>query len=206
MTTGTTTRTRAGRLRLMARLQLARHGADLLHSKEEALQRERTRLEGHVTRTQQQWEQTSGEAAACLLRSRALGASAELTSIITRGPEPADVTPHWQTSMGVTYPGSIECTLQADPVVTSTAALRPTIDAYRLALQAAANHASTTSALQSLDTELANTRRRRRAIEQRLIPRLETTIHDLDLHLDEQDRDEALRVHIATGRQETPRP
>lgn len=206
MSAGTTTRTRAGRLRLMARLQLARHGADLLHSKEEALQRERVRLEGHVARTQQQWEHSCRDAASWLLRSRALGASGEIASIITRGPGPAAVTTHWQTSMGITYPGGVDCTPAPDPVVTSTAALRPTIDSYRLAFQAAAEHASTTAALRRLNTELAGTRRRRRAIEQRLVPRLESALHDLDLHLDEQDRDEALRVHIANSQRGTPRP
>ena len=197
MTTDTPVRTRAGRLRLIARLEMARHGIELLHSKEEALQRERVRLEAHVGRTKQRWEQSFDDAAAWLLRSRALGASAELASIISQERELATVTPHWQTSMGVTYPGVVDCTPAPEPVVSSTAALRPTIDAYRLALQVAAEHASTTTALQRLNAELAAIRRRRRAIEQRLVPRLETTLHDLDLHLDEQDRDEALRVHIA---------
>jgi V/A-type H+-transporting ATPase subunit D len=108
--------------------------------------------------------------------------------------------------MGVIYPGAVHCSPSPDPIVHSTAALRPTIDAYRLALQAAADHASTTAALGRLNAELADTRRRRRAIEQRLLPRLEATIHDLDLYLDEQDRDEALRVQLASSQKRTPRP
>lgn len=206
MTGASNNQTRAGRLRLLARLELARHGADLLHSKEEALQRERVRLRGHVARTHQRWEENCQEAATSLLRARALGATTELTSMLTGGPDPATVNAHWQTSMGVAYPGDVDCTPSPEPVVMSTAALRPTIDAYRLALEAAAIHASTTAALHRLDTELANTRRRRRAIEQRLVPSLGATIHELDLHLDEQDRSEALRVHIATSKHWKPRP
>lgn len=206
MTVGSAAPTRAGRLRLMARLQVARHGANLLHSKEEVLQRERIRLEGHVVRTRQQWAHDCADAATWLRRSRALGASTELTAIIANGPEPASVTPNWQTAMGVTYPGSVATTAGPSPVVRTTAALRPTMEAYRRALQTAADHASTTTALRRLDTELANTRRRRRAIERRLVPRLERSIHRLDLHLDEQDRDEALRVHIALSQQEAGRP
>lgn len=198
MTRASNYQTQAGRLRLMAKLELAQHGANLLHSKEEALQRERVRLQGHAERTHQRWEQTCHDAATSLLRARALGATTELVSILTAGPDPATVRAHWQTSMGVTYPGDMECTPSPKPVVMSTAALRPTIDAYHLALVAAADHGSTTTALRRLNTELSNTRRRRRAVEQRLVPNLEATIHDLDLHLDEQDRDEALRVHIAT--------
>lgn len=206
MSTATSTSTRAGRLRLMARLRLARDGVGLLRSKEEVLQRERVRLEGHVARTQQTWESDSTEAATALLRARALGASGELASIVTTGgAEPAIVAPQWQVSMGVTYPGVIEVTPGPEPTATSTAALRPAIDAYRRALGTAADHAATTAALNRVTIELAGTRRRRRAIEQRLIPALEAAVRLLDLRLDEQDRDEALRIHIATGQHEEQR-
>jgi V/A-type H+-transporting ATPase subunit D len=88
------------------------------------------------------------------------------------------------------------------PSLVSTSALRPTVDAYRDALDAAATQASTTAALRRLDLELASTRRRRRAIGERLVPHLEQALHELDLHLDEQDREEALRVQLAVNRQE----
>lgn len=205
MSTATSTSTRAGRLRLMARLRLARDGVGLLRSKEDVLQRERVRLEGHVARTQQTWEADSTEAAIALLRARALGASGELASIVACGAEPAIVAPRWQVSMGVIYPGVVEVTPGPEPTATSTAALRPAIDAYRRALGTAADHASTTAALNRVTTELAGTRRRRRAIEQRLIPALEAAVRRLDLRLDEQDRDEALRIHIATGQHEEQR-
>jgi vacuolar-type H+-ATPase subunit D/Vma8 len=44
---------------------------------------------------------------------------------------------------------------------------------------------------------VSNTRRRRRAIEQRLRPRLESQLHKLDLDLDERDRDAAVRTQLA---------
>ena len=43
------------------------------------------------------------------------------------------------------------------------------------------------------------------AIEERLVPGLDAELHDLDLHLDELDREEALRVRLATDRQERNR-
>ncbi len=206
MTADANTRTRAGRLRLIDRLELGRHGVDLLHSKEEVLQRERVRLQAHVTRTEHRWAGCCRDAAASLLRSRAFGASDELSSIVTRSPEPATATPHSETSMGITYPGIIDVTPGPEPTLTSTAALRPTVDAYLLALQAGADHAATTEALRRLSAELNTTRRRRRAIEQRLIPRLTEELHSLDLHLDELDRDEATRVHLAVTKRETSQP
>lgn len=205
MISGKDTQTRAERLRLVRKLELAHRGTELLRSKEEALQRERVRLEAHVARTEQAWNERCDNAAEALLRSRTLGASGELQSIIDRTPGSAQVNPHWETSMGIVYPGVVDAATGPTPTVTSTAALRPAIDCYEAALLAAAGHGATTAALHRLTAELGKTRRRRRAIEQRLLHSLESTLHDLDLHLDEQDREEALRVHTATRRRETGR-
>lgn len=201
MTGGARTRTPADRLRLLERLELATRAAELLHSKEEALERERVRLEGHATRAREEWTQRCSDASARLLRARMLGASDELAHLVTVGAPPASIEPHWQTSMGIAYPGSVDCSPGAAPTVTSTAALRPAIDAYGRALQAAAKHAAASLAARRLEAELADTRRRRRAIEDHLQPSLEHELHRLDLHLDELDRDEALRVRMATRHQ-----
>ncbi len=119
--------------------------------------------------------------------------------------QPAEVTVAWQTAMGVTYPGDVTCMAATTPTLTSTAALVPTTAEYQAALTAGAEHAAATAALNRLETELSNTRRRRRAIEQRLQPRLETQLHQLDLDLDERDRDAAVRTHLAT-QQKRARP
>jgi V/A-type H+/Na+-transporting ATPase subunit D len=206
MSNGAATRTRAARLHLVDRAELARHSAELLHSKERALERERVRLEAHASRTRQQWEQRCRDATTWLLRARLLGASGELSTLISLQPEPAELVAQWQTSMGITYPDSVDCTPGPRPEVASTAALAPAIDAYRTALESAGRHAATSAAVRLLAAELTDTRRRRRAIEERLVPRLETELHALDLHLDEQDREEALRVHLAKNQRESRRP
>ncbi len=199
MTMSASTRTRDGRLRLVARLELARHAADLLHSKEQALERERIRLEGYAHRAETEWRRRCEEAATWLVRARTLGASDEISGLIDRGPPPATVTIGWQTSMGIVYPAGVECTPGDPPTLVSTAALGPALDAYRRSLGAAATHAAASAAVRRLDAALAATRRRRRAIEQRLEPRLEAALHELDLHLDELDREEAVRVRVATS-------
>ena len=197
MTTAGRPQNRAARMQLVQRRDLAGHAVSLLSSKEEGLQHERSRLKGHASRSEQRWRARCAEASAWLVRARALGADDELRALIAHGPTPASVRPEWKMSMGITYPGSVNCDPGSEPIVSSTAALRPTIDAYRNALEAAAEHAATTKALNRLDRELAATRRRRRAIEEHLIPGLDADIHRLDLHLDEQERDEALRVRLA---------
>ena len=204
MTVHSTT-SRAARLRLMGRLDLARHASELLHGKEQALQRERVRLEGHADRAHREWTESCERAATWLQRARCLGASDELAELAERGPRPSAVTIEWQTSMGITYPGDVECLPARQPGLSSTAALQPAMDAHHRALERAATHASTSAALARLDSELATTRRRRRAIADRLIPALEGDLVDLELHLDEQDREEALRVHLAREQREHAR-
>ena len=205
MNGGDLARTPADRLRLMHRLELARHASGLLHSKEEALERERARLEGHASRSLDDWVARCDDASRRLTRARMLGASDELVRLVAVGAPPATVEPDWQMSMGIAYPGGVECSPGRPPSVTSTAALRPTIDAYGEALQAGARHAAATTALRRLDHELADTRRRRRAIEDHLEPSLERLVHELELRLDESDRDEALRVRLATRNRERAR-
>jgi V/A-type H+-transporting ATPase subunit D len=204
---GATIPTRAGRQRLLARLELAERAGDLLRSKEEALERERVRLRGHDARAREEWRRRWRDAVAALLRAAALGAGGELDRVSTEPvAAPAAVTPDWQTSMGITYPGSVRCDPGPLPPVTSTAALLPAAEAYRRALEAAAEHAATSAAVRRLDDELAATRRRRRAIEEHLQPTLDAARRALDLHLDELDREEALRVRVAAGRREDDRP
>ncbi len=197
-TTMTGSRSRAARLHLITRLELARHAVELLHSKEQALQRERARLEVHAGRARDAWDQSADEAANWLQRARALGATEELDIIVAHGPQPAEIVIDWQSSMGITYPGDVRCTPALQPDLTASAALAPTMQAHHRALGAAATHAATRTALARLDAELATTRRRRRAIGHRLVPRLEDVLRVLELDLDEQDREEALRVRLAS--------
>lgn len=196
---GRSTTSGAARLELMNRLELARHASELLHGKEQALQRERVRLAGHADRARRQWTESCEHAAAWLQRAQCLGASDELAVLVEQGDPAASVTIEWQTSMGITYPDDVECVPTAPTDLFSTAALGPATDAHHRALEHGATHAATVAALERLDSELAATRRRRRAITDRLVPALEADLDDLELHLDEQDREEALRVQLATS-------
>lgn len=201
----TPTPTAAARLRLIRQERLALHAVELLSGKEAALERECARLSGHASRTEQRWRERSEDAATWLLRSRMLGCTNELDRVIGTGSATADIDVTWQNSMGVTYPGDARCAYGAPPALFSTAALASTVDAHREALAAAADHAVMSAAVARLHTELVATRRRRRAIEDRLLPRLSSERHALEIHLDEQDRDQALRVRLASKqRMEVP--
>lgn len=193
-------RTRADRLRLVAQTAVATHAAELLRSKEEALTRERDRLEGHARRAADDWQQTGAAATDALLRARLLGASSDLRAPFGAA---AQVRPDWRVSMGITYPGRVEIEAGEPPPMVSTAALRPAAERYRDALDAAGRSAAASMAVRRLDDELVATRRRRRALEDRLIPSLDEARRVLDLHLEELDRDEATRIRLAVGREES---
>lgn len=191
---------RATRLELRSRLELARHAAELLHNKEEALRREQARLRAHASRTADRWQTALDEVAVWSKRVRALGGGGQLEALAPAVDARIEIS--WQLSMGVRYPGEVRVVPGRSGPSTATAALVPAAEAYRDAADAAAQHAASTAALRRVDDELAATRRRRRAIEQRLEPRLEEQLHRLDLALDEQDRDAALRTRLATHRAE----
>jgi V/A-type H+-transporting ATPase subunit D len=114
----------------------------------------------------------------------------------------ADVQLHWNTVMGVRYPTAASIT-PPPPSPTSpspgTAALVQAAAATQPALQAAVQHAAATAALRAIDAELAVTRRRLHAINDRWLPRLAAAATTARLELDEQERAEAARLRWAAG-------
>lgn len=194
---------RAARLTTIDRLSLAEHAATLLESKEEALARERSRLAGHVGRSGAEWIRLCTLATHELLRARAMGASGEIARLIHQDQGRATVSANWTDSMGITYPGETSCHPKAPTGMTGTAALAPTWRAHCAAMEAGAVHAATTAALDRLDGELSSTRRRRRAIADHLVPTITAELHSLELQLDEQDREEAVRIQLVMDRRHT---
>lgn len=196
--------THADRLRLLREIALARRAVDLLHNKEEALERERVRLRGHAARAAERWEQAWVDAAVAATRARMLGAGPEIDRFAGRASGAATVTPEWSRSMGIEYPGAVTCEpVRAEPLG-STAAMLGAASAARAAVLAAAEAAAADEAVRRLDRELASTRRRRRAVDEHRLPMLESKVHELELRLDELDREEALRIRTATTRREGP--
>ena len=53
-----------------------------------------------------------------------------------------------------------------------------------------------------VDAEVAEVQRRKRAIADRWVPRLEAALRDLAQRLDDQERDELVRLHWVAGRRD----
>lgn len=193
-------RTRAGRLRLLARRDVAGRASELLQSKEEALERERARLEGYARRAGDEWRVSIDTVHDALVRARMLGGCDEIDRVSVD--QPARIVIDWQTSMGIAYPADVDVERGRGFAPVSTAALRPVIDCAGTALDAAVRHAAASLAVRRIESELVATRRRRRAIDDRMLPSLDAQLHRLELHLDELDRAEAMRVRLAIGRRQ----
>ena len=111
----------------------------------------------------------------------------------------------WQTQMGVEYPGDVTAEPGPAPTVTASAAFGPAIEAYRAALdRRAPNTRRPASHSDAVEHEVAETRRRRRAVTKRLVPRLREQLRQIEIDLDESEREEATRTRLAVDRRGEP--
>jgi vacuolar-type H+-ATPase subunit D/Vma8 len=132
-----------------------------------------------------------------------LGGAGELREVAAaaRG---ATVTCRWQSQMGVDYPDMASAEAGRVPDVTTTAAFGPAIVACQAALIAATEHAAAELALDRIEQAAAETRRRRRAVVKRLVPRLRDQLRRVEVDLDEAEREEATRIRLAVDRTGDP--
>ncbi|MGZ4119773.1 MAG: V-type ATP synthase subunit D [Actinomycetota bacterium] len=193
---------RAGRLWLIARGNTAARAAALLERKRELLHRERDRLRLLASRTEDDWYRWCREAESWLLRAVLIGGERELRLAAASVGE-AEARLGWGGVIGVAYPDRIDTVLPPDVPVASiggTAALAPAAAAYRRALRGAVAHGAAVMALQRVEAELVVTSQRLRAIEDRWEPLLASTLHDVELQIDQKEREEVVALRWAKGR------
>ena len=182
---------RAGRPWLLERIATATHGMDLLRQKQQLLSREQRRLARHREETRREWVSACEDAELWATRADILS-GADATGIAgARTEGTAEVTISWRNTMGVLHPDEARV----------NAAIGPSSDAHRRALEAGARHAVAERALRAIETELVSARRRLRAIERHRLPSLQSELHALELGLDEVEREERLVTRWAAGHQ-----
>lgn len=191
---------RAGRLWLMARLHTARLAVDMLDRKLRILRLEQERCQLRASQTGHAWQASWRTAELWGSRVAVLGGRRELR--LSTPSAHADVQVTWASVMGVRYPAGASCRL---PEVSDadrspgTAALVEATRAYRAAVADAVAHAAAEGARRSVQAEVAATRRRRRAVANRLVPRLETALATLNASLEETELAETIRLRWAVG-------
>ena len=192
---------RAGRIWLRRRLATARRGADLLDRKLRILRLEQQRYQLLAERSEAAWGEAQRDADTWLLRAALLGGQRALR-LATDGGD-TDITITWATTMGVSHPTHGTCNIPERLATTpgpASTAVAYAAAAYATALRAAVDHAVADAALHAVEREVDATRRRVRAINDRWIPRLTEAQHRVQLVLDEQEHDDAVRLRWAVKR------
>jgi V/A-type H+-transporting ATPase subunit D len=190
----------AGRVWVQSRLQTARRGADLLDRKLRILVRREAQARSAADATRADWERSCREAQEWALRAALLGGRRELR--LAAGTAHADARIDWATTMGISIPTGATCEIHPGPpggTAPVGAAVAVAAAAHGRALQAAVAHAAATAAWERITREVALTRRQLQAIERRWIPRLEAALADLEAALEQQEREDGVRLRRATG-------
>lgn len=194
---------RAGKVRVERRLRTARHGAALLDRKQRIMADELERLRLYAEGVREEWEVAAREAARWLRRAAALDGT---TAVETAAPAArATFEVRWGVAMGVTYPAHAACVVPEGPLPGGSSALAFAVRAHREALGVGVRLAAAERAIALVGAELAATRSRQRAVENRWIPRLEAELDEIRRRLEEQEMEETLRVHWAAEKDERGR-
>lgn len=190
---------RAGRMWLRGRLDTAERGRDQLDRKLRILIPEHQRLQTRLQLRQEAWSAAYDEAQTWLLRAALLGGQDAI-----RGATPArlaDVEVTWTSAMGLSYP---EDAVVVDPgpdgeAVPGNAAIVPATEAFRTALLAGARAAAAQEAVARLESEIAVTRRRMRALDKRWLPWLHDALARLQLTLEQTEQEDGIRLRRAVA-------
>jgi len=184
---------------LRGRLATAERGRDQLDRKLRILIPERQRLQTRLQLRQEAWSAAYDEAQTWLLRAVLLGGEDAI-----RGATPtrlAGVEVIWTSAMGLSYPDDA---VVADPVpddeaTPTNAAIVPATEAFRAALLAGARAAAAQEAVARLESEIAVTRRRMRALDKRWLPWLRDALARLELTLEQTEQEDGMRLRRAVG-------
>jgi V/A-type H+-transporting ATPase subunit D len=193
---------RAGRLWLVRRLETGRRGVDVLDQKRQVLVREQQRLTVELAGSAREWEATARRASAWNDRALALAGERRLRLAAGRV-GPSTVAVEWRAALGTAFPAgaTIEQAREPDLVALGGgSAVALAARAHAEALVAGAAYAAARAAYDAIAAELAATTRRQRAIERRWIPAHEEALHQLELALDEREREDIARIRWALDR------
>ncbi|GAA0552764.1 V-type ATP synthase subunit D [Streptomyces mordarskii] len=205
--TSATPPSRAARLRLRHSLDVALRGADLLEQKLRIL---RTRHESLLRAEEagaRAWRDTVREAETWLLRGLLQGGEHALETAAD-GVGPTEIAWRAETTMGVRHPWHLSCQdpdRSPDAATPGNTALVHAEAAWREALRAGAEYAVARAAAGIVGAEVARTRQRVRALRRHWIPRLEESLAQIGLALEESEHEDAVRRRWTTGSSDTGR-
>lgn len=186
---------RAGRMWLDRRIAVATRGGSLLEQKLRILLDLQERYALLTERTQVEWVEAVRELDLWTTRAGLVSGQRGLRMACDGDPAQVDVA--WHLTMGVRHPSDASVALpegRPTDAVPDSAALLAAREAARRAVRAGVDQAVAGTALAAVRAEIVATRRQLRAVQTRWLPRLEEARRVLGMALDDQERDEALRL------------
>jgi V/A-type H+/Na+-transporting ATPase subunit D len=192
---------RAGRTWLLQRLEIARRGADLLDRKRRALLRARAQLRAEADDALHEWREAMSEAQLWIGRATVVDGAGRLELLARHARQPASLELSWSNLMGARLPATAQLEIPALPSLSALGASSAAVSAARAccrATRAAVRYAVAERGLAEISAELARANRRLRALQKRWIPQHEAALAQLELALDESQREQAVRVRWAT--------
>jgi V/A-type H+-transporting ATPase subunit D len=192
--------TRAELLAKKSQIALARQGRDLLKEKRNALLRELMRTAEQVMRSSDELEQSVGEATMALAVAEALdGPEAVRSAAFAAGGQfTLDVT--GANIMGVPVPVIEQKSVARNPLnrgyslPTVSSRVEAVAEAFEALLDQTIEVAESEMRLQRLAEEIGRTTRRVNALDNVLIPRLETQRDYIQMVLEEREREDLFRL------------
>ena len=190
---------RAGRMWLGRRLGAAERGRDQLDRKLRILVPEQRRLRILADDAQKDWVVACDDASVWMLRATLLGGQDAIR--YAAAPVPVEVEVMWTTALGVRYPAAAGLAgVQADALgVSGNAAIVPATVAYKKALVAGVGAAAAHEAIRRVESEIAVTRRRVRALDRRWLPQLHEALTTLEQSLVQAEQEDAVRLRRAAA-------
>ena len=192
--------TRAELLAKKGQLALARQGRDLLKEKRNALLRELMRTAEQVMRRSDELEQSVGEATMALAVAEALDGPEAVRSaaFAARGQVTLEVT--GSNVMGVPVPVIEQKSVARNPLnrgyslASVSSRIDAVADAFEVLLDQTIEVAESEMRLHRLAEEIGRTTRRGNALDNVLIPRLETERNYIQMVLEERAREDLFRL------------
>ncbi len=194
---------RAGRTWLLARLDVAHRGAELLDRKRQVLLAEQARVRAQVERARCDWDEASAQVATWTARAGIVDGAIRLELLARHARQRASLELSWRNLMGARVPTAQDIDIPELPPVSALGGSSAAVLLARACSEAAsagARYAAAQRAEAELSAELGRAARRLRALRDRWIPQHERALAALDLALDEAQREQAIRVRWLIGR------
>jgi len=193
---------RAGRTWLIARLEVAQRGAELLDRKRQVLLGEQARVRAEAERARQDWNEAAARMETWSSRAGIIDGAARLELLARHARDRASLELSWLNFMGARIPHADAVDVPEPPAVSALGGSSAAVLLARAsceAARAATRFAIAERAESELSAELGRAARRLRALRERWIPQHEQALAALDLALDEGQREQAIRVRWLAG-------